>query len=268
MKNVDCRAQALSRAGLGGGRAPLMLRQVHGAKVVTIREGETLPGAPAAGLSAAGAAREETPSALIGASGAVREENGMRTEGVRAAPLASQSAKGTAREEDGLRADGWVSTVRGLPVAVYVADCPPVFLWDRELEAVAVIHAGWKGLAAGVLRAAVEAFRAIGVPARRLSAAIGPHAGPCCYRVGPELRKYFRAESFIDGPGAAGAGREENVLRLDLGAEAQARLVEAGLEPGSVRICADCTICGPEHFFSYRRDKMDRRILAFLARPS
>ena len=189
----------------------------------------------------------------------LHQVHGKKVIAISAAPSASQSAEGTAREEDSIRADGWVSTVSGLPVAVYVADCLPIFLWDARLEAVAVLHAGWRGLAAGMPQAAVSTLRSLGFDAGRLCAAIGPHAGPCCYRVGPELLRHFRAESFVDDG--------EGGLRLDLGAEAKARFVEAGLAAGNVRVCRDCTLCSADDFFSFRRDKMDRRILAFIARP-
>jgi len=55
-----------------------------------------------------------------------------------------------------LEGDGWVSDVSGLPVAVYSADCIPLLVWDRDLKAVGAFHAGWRGLAAGMVEAAVE----------------------------------------------------------------------------------------------------------------
>ncbi|MBI5243940.1 MAG: peptidoglycan editing factor PgeF [Elusimicrobia bacterium] len=215
MKSEARRMEALARAGLVGKR-PLLLKQVHGARVATVQAA--------------------TEPAVI------------------SAQTAGRSGSGTAREENGLRADGWLSTVRGLPVAVYVADCLPIFLWDKDLQAAGVVHAGWRGLAAGMPRAAVEAFRRLGLRPADLCASIGPHAGPCCYGVKPEVRKHFRAESSMGD-------------RLDLGAEAKAQLVDAGLPAAAVAVSSDCTICSPEEFFSHRRDRGDSRILAFIALP-
>ncbi|HAH06596.1 MAG TPA: hypothetical protein DCM05_08735 [Elusimicrobia bacterium] len=156
-----------------------------------------------------------------------------------------------------LEGDGWVSDVSGLPVAVYSADCIPLLVWDRDLKAVGAFHAGWRGLAAGMVEAAVETFRALGLAPAALRAAAGPHARPCCYRVGPELEERFRPESF---------SRRPEGLFLDLGAEARARFVQAGLDPREVTACPDCTICSGD-YFSWRREAQDHRILSFIVRP-
>ncbi|MFH1723210.1 MAG: polyphenol oxidase family protein [Elusimicrobiota bacterium] len=157
-------------------------------------------------------------------------------------------------------ADGIISVAPGPSVGVFVADCLPVLLWDDTGRAVGAVHAGWRGLAAGVLQAAVDSFDGIGVAPGSLRAAVGPHIGPCCYRVGPELRPLFRTGSF-----STGSFSESGGLRLDLGAEARSRLIEAGVSAGCVAVSEDCTACREEDFFSFRRDKIRRSMLALIA---
>ena len=125
-------------------------------------------------------------------------------------------------------ADGQVTTARGVAAMVLVADCLPVALAGRD--AVAMVHAGWRGLAAGVLEAGVEASGAG-------SAAIGPGIGPCCYEVGDDVRAVF--------------GTSERTL--DLKAVARERLQAAGVR--EIHDCELCTACGAARFFSHRRDR-------------
>ena len=132
-------------------------------------------------------------------------------------------------------ADGQVTAEPGVAPVVLVADCLPVALVAPE--GVAMLHAGWRGLAGGLLDEGVRALRALG--ATRMAAAIGPGAGACCYEVGPEVHAAFG----IDDPPDR---------RLDLKAIARERLEAAGVD--EVHDCGLCTMCDPERFFSHRRD--------------
>jgi YfiH family protein len=135
-------------------------------------------------------------------------------------------------------ADGQLTRVRGVGVGVHVADCLPIALAGEG--GVAMLHAGWRGLAAGVVGEGVAALRALGVDGR-LEAAIGPGAGGCCYETGPEVHAVFATYG-------AGNGR-----RLDLGAIATAQLHAAGVE--TVEDIGLCTLCAPSGLlFSHRRD--------------
>jgi YfiH family protein len=125
-------------------------------------------------------------------------------------------------------ADGQVTSAPGVAAIVLVADCLPVALAGPER--VGVVHAGWRGLAAGVLEAGVQATGAV-------AAAIGPGIGPCCYEVGDDVRAVF--------------GTSERTL--DLKAIARARLRDAGVR--EIEDCGLCTACDAERFFSHRRDR-------------
>ncbi len=137
-------------------------------------------------------------------------------------------------------ADGQATALKEVAAVVLVADCLPVAIAGEG--AVAMIHAGWRGLAGGVLEAGVRTLRALGAVSP-LVAAIGPGAGGCCYEVGPEVLASF-----------ARVDREpRGRLRLDLKAIAAARLEGAGVaEVHDVGLCTLC--CDPSLLFSHRRE--------------
>jgi YfiH family protein len=130
-------------------------------------------------------------------------------------------------------ADGQATERPGLVPLVFVADCLPVAL--SGANGVAMIHCGWRGMAAGIVRGGVEEVAAT-------DAAIGPSIGPCCYEVGDEVLDAFRSL----GDGIA-AGR-----MLDLREIARRLLAQTGVD--RVEISDLCTSCHPELFFSHRRD--------------
>jgi YfiH family protein len=138
-------------------------------------------------------------------------------------------------------ADALVTDEPGRALVVLGADCLPVLLWRRDRPAVAAVHAGWRGLVAGVVEAGV---RALGDPART-GAAVGPGIGPCCYPVSAEVR-----ERFADRFGAGVVAGEA----VDLAAAARGALGAAGVPDGSVAAIPACTSCEPERFYSHRRD--------------
>jgi YfiH family protein len=122
---------------------------------------------------------------------------------------------------------------------------------------VAAAHAGWRGTAAGVTRAAVGALRAGGSDPADLLAALGPGIGPCCYEVGDELRALFAPDFFRAGSG----GRPH----LDVRAANRRQLEEAGLAPDHIHGVDDCTRCRADLYHSYRRDgKSAGRMINFV----
>jgi polyphenol oxidase len=143
--------------------------------------------------------------------------------------------------ERGERADGlWIDDP-GVPILAMSADCLPIALarTDGSKPAVAVLHAGWKGLLAGIVAAGAGALGTDG-----LAAAIGPGIGPCCYEVGEEVATPFRGRF---------GGDVVREGRLDLWTSAERALRAAGVE--HVDRFDRCTACEPETFFSHRRDQ-------------
>jgi YfiH family protein len=131
------------------------------------------------------------------------------------------------------RVDGHLTALHGLGVLVLVADCYPVAL--AGAGGVAMLHCGWRGVAAGIVGRAVSELGEVA------GAAVGPGIGRCCYEVGEEVLR-----EFADVPAAA-QGR-----KLDLRAVIELRLRAAGVE--NVEHVDLCTSCREDLFFSHRRD--------------
>jgi YfiH family protein len=165
-------------------------------------------------------------------------ENRARVERITGGRLAqARQVHGTdviaANPDEMVAADGQVTAERGVAAIALTADCLPIALVAPE--GVGMLHAGWRGLAGGVIANGVQALRDLGV--ERIEAAIGPGAGPCCYEVGDEVRAAFGT-----------SGRT-----VDLKAIARERLEAAGVQ--TVHDCGLCTMHDPERFFSHRRDR-------------
>jgi hypothetical protein len=158
------------------------------------------------------------------------------------------------------RGDGAVTRQFGTVLAVLVADCLPVLLAARDGSAVAVAHAGWRGLAAGVLEAAVSAMAGCGP----LQAWLGPAIGPAHFEVGEEVRAAFVARTAQDA--AAFTVNARGRWQCDLHALARARL--RALEVDSLHGDAACTYAQPQRFFSYRRDGVTGRMAALIWRQA
>jgi purine-nucleoside/S-methyl-5'-thioadenosine phosphorylase / adenosine deaminase len=142
----------------------------------------------------------------------------------------------------GERADGLWTDDRGLPLLALTADCLPIVLarvnGGRTPPALAVLHAGWRGLIAGI---AAEGVNALG--GGLVGAVVGPGIGPCCYAVGEEVAAPFRR--------AFGLGLYRDG-KLDLWTAAERALRAAGV--ARVDRVDLCTACDPKRFFSHRRD--------------
>lgn len=159
--------------------------------------------------------------------------------------------------EAGVEADASFTRQRGVVCAVLTADCLPVLLCDDAASAVGIAHAGWRGLAAGVIEATVAAMDA---PGEHLMAWLGPAIGSQAFEVGGEVRERFMA----DDPLAASAfvpGINGKWL-CDIYQLARQRLQALGIH----RIAgADyCTAAGTSRFFSYRRDGVTGRMASLI----
>ncbi|RMH03531.1 MAG: laccase domain-containing protein [Planctomycetota bacterium] len=144
--------------------------------------------------------------------------------------------------------DALVCTEPGIPLLTVAADCAPVLLYaPGPRPAVAVAHAGWRGLAAGVLPATVAALaEAAGAPPERLRAGVGPCAGPPHYQVGPEVAAAAPAAAVAPDP-------DPDRRQLDLAAWARAELRAAGLRSEAIEV-AGVVPAADRRFFSHRRD--------------
>lgn len=138
-------------------------------------------------------------------------------------------------------ADGVVSLDPSIVLCIRTADCVPVLVWSDDTPVIAAVHAGWRGLALGIVGRAVREVFSLG--ARRVRVALGPSIGPCCYEVGPEV---------LDALGVAPAVSRKNTPAADLRLAARVQAIRAGA--GEVYDVGPCTCCTEHQYFSYRRD--------------
>jgi YfiH family protein len=163
-------------------------------------------------------------------------------------------------------ADAVLSSLPGVPVGVVTADCVPILVATGSGLAVAAIHAGWRGLASGVVEAAVAALRAGAPGSPRLVAAIGPHIGGCCYEVDEPVLSAL-APGFAEHLAAALRPGRPGHAWLDLGRLTRTALLRAGVAAEALgQLSGACTRCHPERFHSYRREGVSAgRLYHFIA---
>jgi YfiH family protein len=216
-----------------------------------------------AGGVSAGAYAALNLAAHVGDDPAAVEENRRRLRThLPAEPLWLTQVHGNAvaRAEDaaeGVEADAAFTRRAGRVCAVLTADCLPVLLCNDVGTVVAAAHAGWRGLAGGVIEAAV---RATNEPPARLLAWLGPAIGPQAFEVGAEVRAAFLAHS--PGAAAAFAAKENGKWLADLYRLATQRLNALGVE----RVFGGgfCTFNETERFYSYRREKATGRMASLI----
>lgn len=140
--------------------------------------------------------------------------------------------------------DALMTRTPGIPLMLMYADCVPVILVSPSARAVAVVHAGWRGAAAGIVGKGAEALSAL-AGARDIQAYVGPHIGGCCYEVGQEVVSHFDT---------AFATITEVLPHLDLGAAVAADLERSGVPRGRQCHLGICTAHNTDRFYSFRAD--------------
>ncbi|MFL6586432.1 MAG: peptidoglycan editing factor PgeF [Luteimonas sp.] len=154
-----------------------------------------------------------------------------------------------------VEADASVTSEPGVVLAILTADCLPVVFAADDGSEIGAAHAGWRGLAAGVLEATVAVMR---TSPSQLRVWLGPAAGPASYEIGAEVRDAFVAGD--PGAEAAFVATRDGHWRVDLYALAQRRLETVGIRGDAIHGGDRDTIAEPEAFFSHRRDARTGRI--------
>ena len=177
---------------------------------------------------------------------------------------AAPRADATRGDHPAPRADAALTRQSGRVLAVQVADCLPVLLAARDGSAVAVAHAGWRGLAAGVVEATVAA---LGVGGDQIHAWLGPAIGPAHFEVGEEVRAAFCGAGGEHGGehGGAAAAFLRNARgrwQCDLRLLARQRLSQLGVR--SIHGAPRCTYAEADAFYSFRRDASTGRMAALI----
>jgi len=147
--------------------------------------------------------------------------------------------------------DAIVTNRPGLAICIKTADCVPVFIVDKVQKIIAIVHAGWRGSAAGISTKVIELLRAqyLSNP-RDILAAIGPSIGKCCYEVDSVVAKSFAGkknhEAFLF-PTVSG-----NKWMLDLAEANRCQIIDCGIPEKNIELSGDCTSCRQDLFFSHR----------------
>lgn len=238
------------------------------------------PGVEAAlSLRGGGVSREPWASLNLGAAvgdaaAAVAENRARWANALGARPIWLRQVHGTAVLE--LRADtpahpetpadaAW-TLQRGIACTVLVADCLPVLFALRDGSAVAAAHAGWRGLAAGVLESTLQALcLGTGATSADVQAWLGPCIGPRQFEVGADVLLAFgQPPAAVASPGFVSRPRPDGSARwlADLAHLARDRLAAAGVAPQSVSGDGSCTVEDQSRFFSFRRDGVTGRFAA------
>lgn len=151
--------------------------------------------------------------------------------------------------------DALVTACQGICLAVLSADCVPVLLYDPVKKVIAAIHAGWRGTAARIVCRAVEVMRdRFGCEPADLLAGIAPSIGKCCFEVDEPVADVFRG-IFPADSGIVSADSRPGKYRVDLWEANRHELIASGLLPSRIEVAGMCTVCHPDRFFSYRREK-------------
>jgi YfiH family protein len=148
---------------------------------------------------------------------------------------------------------------RGVPLAIFTADCLAIVLYDPVARVLGLAHVGWRGTVRGTTQAAVRSVCERGGVASRLRVAIAPSIGPCCYEVDEPVTAEFErvfGQRWTGWGAPAGNGH----VMLDLWAANEALLREAGVAPASIDNPRLCTACHPELLYSYRKGNRGRLV--------
>jgi polyphenol oxidase len=167
------------------------------------------------------------------------------------------------------RADAIVTDRPGAAIGVFVADCVPVLLADPDTGACAAVHAGWRGVVAQVVSAAVRQMgAAYGTRAASLRAALGPAIGRCCFEVGPEVVTAFAG---IPGLELSEVVNQQPGARpyIDLRRTLLRELAALGVPAAQIDEGVECTRCDPQgRFFSFRREgRVGQQLAVIMRRP-
>jgi hypothetical protein len=143
--------------------------------------------------------------------------------------------------------DAMVTNCPNILLGVSTADCQPILLYDQRTNALAAVHAGWRGMAARITTAAIDRMGILfGTEPRDLWVYVGPAAAECCYEVGDDVASQF--------PTFVRPGKVKGKSMLDLKAATRAELAKAGIPADHIDVSPDCTIHNADTYHSHRRD--------------
>lgn len=160
---------------------------------------------------------------------------------------AADKGKGALRYEDAFAAtDALITQEKGLALAIFTADCLPIYLFGQRGPIIALVHAGWKSTKLSLVKKTIFIMTQVaGIKPRDITVLFGPAIRRCCYQVGEEFKEYF----------GRGIHEENKALFLDLIEVNRMQLEEAGVSGANMFDCQICTSCQVDSFFSFRKEK-------------
>jgi YfiH family protein len=149
-------------------------------------------------------------------------------------------------EEAIFNMDAFITKEKNIALSVFIADCLPVYIIDKDKDVIAIVHAGWKGTKASIVKKTIfmmqQAFES---KPKDLLALLGPSLRKCCYEVGGEFSQYFKR----------GISQQNGKLYLDIVGINYLQLKESGVSDNNIFDSGFCTSCQNDKFFSFRKEK-------------
>lgn len=153
--------------------------------------------------------------------------------------------------------DAIISKSEDIVLSIQVADCIPLFILDKNLKMFGVVHAGWRGVAKGIVTKTIAELKKHNEDGETNIALIGPSIKQCCFEIGPEVAEQFPDEFLVQVIG--------DRSYLDLQGVVQNQLVNAGIKSEQIIDLGECTCCQPGKYHSYRREgKKAGRMIAVM----
>ena len=155
-----------------------------------------------------------------------------------------------------IEGDAIITDLKGLFIAVLVADCVPIILYDPIKSIISVVHAGWKGSSLEIAKKTVEKMEKVFLSKPKdIIAGIGPSIGPCCYKVKNDVQKYFsnyRNAVIV----------KNNEYYINLWEVNKSQLIKSGINENNIEVSRLCTSCNNKIFYSYRKENPIGRFVA------
>lgn len=169
-------------------------------------------------------------------------------------PLAGE---GAVEENYFPQTDGMLTDLPNIILVVYTADCVPIILKEEKRKVIGILHAGWRGIAAGILKEALSTLKKEWqIEPKQVNFFLGTHIRSCCYQVGKEVAEQFPKETLL---------QKDGKIYLDLEKVLRNQIQQLGGNLQCVSSEPCCTCCN-QNFFSYRRNKTNARMLSFIAK--
>jgi polyphenol oxidase len=169
----------------------------------------------------------------------IRSQSSAMPEQIHSDSVIRIDAPGTFRGCDGL-----VTNIPGIALTVKAADCVPILIYDPKNRVISAVHAGWRGVAKGIVKNAVEIVKnEYKTRPENIYAFIGPSAGVCCYEVDDNVAVMFKNKIV-----------SYNKPHIDLKKENRDQLIISGVQEENIEVSSSCTICSANQFHSFRRD--------------